>query len=150
MPQSLSAAFVHLVWSTKDRSPCIHPEIRNNIHAYLSEAVRSCGCEAYRVGGVADHVHIALRLSRTITIADLVREIKTTSSKWIKSQYPSVPDFAWQKGYGAFTLGMSQLDQLIHYIENQETHHHTTTFQEEYRMLLKKYKVDFDERFVWD
>jgi putative transposase len=150
MPQSLSNILIHLIWSTKDRHPWLVDGIRKKTHAFLAGAVRKCDCEAYRVGGVADHVHLAVRFSRTLSVADLVKEIKMASSKWTKTQDPSLHDFAWQHGYGAFSVGMSQKETLINYIDNQEEHHRTHTFQEEYRIFLTKYGIHFDERHVWD
>lgn len=150
MPQSLSNILIHLIWSTKGRHPWLEPGIREKTHAFLAGAVRQCDCEAYRVGGVADHVHLAVRLSRTVSVSDLVKEIKTASSKWAKTQDAARHDFAWQQGYGAFSLGMSQKDALLHYIDTQEEHHRTRTFQDEYRAFLAKYGIDYDERYVWD
>ena len=98
MPQSLSLAIIHLVFSTKDRQPFLNPTIRKDAHAYLAKVARNAGCECYRIGGVEDHVHLATRLSRTITIADVVEKLKTSSSKWLKSQAPDLGDFAWQRG----------------------------------------------------
>ena len=95
MPQSLSNILLHLIFSTKDRHPWLDHRIREKTHAFLAGAVRQCDCEAYRVGGVADHVHLAVRISRTLSVADLVKEIKTSSSKWVKTQDASLHDFAW-------------------------------------------------------
>ena len=150
MAQSLSNILLHLIFSTKDRTPWIEEEIREKTHAFIAGVVRQCDCEAYRVGGVADHVHVAVRLSRTLSVAKLVQEIKTASSKWLKTQGLSFTDFSWQKGYGVFSVGMSQKENLLHYIENQKEHHKTRTFQDEYRAFLKKYGIDYDERYVWD
>lgn len=150
MPQSLSQVIVHLVFGTKDRRPWLDPGIRPRLHAYLASVCRDCDSQAYRVGGVADHVHIAARLSRTISQADLVEKIKKTSSGWMKKQGGSYAGFFWQRGYGSFSIGWSQLGNLLRYIDHQEAHHHTHTFQEEYRALLTKYGVEFDERYVWD
>jgi REP element-mobilizing transposase RayT len=97
MPQSLSLVIVHLVFSTKDRLPRFEAPLRPHLHAYLAEVARNAGCEAYRVGGVADHVHLAIRLSRTLTIADLVETLKTSSSKWLKTQSAALSDFSWQR-----------------------------------------------------
>ena len=150
MPQSLSNILIHFIWSTKDRHPWLEPGIREKTHAFLAGAVRQLDCEAYRVGGVADHVHLAVRLSRTLSVADLVKEIKSASSKWLKTQDAALAAFYWQQGYGAFSVGMSQKETLLHYIDNQEHHHRTHTFQDEYRAFLKKYGIDYDERYVWD
>jgi REP element-mobilizing transposase RayT len=102
------------------------------------------------VGGVADHVHLAVRLSRTVTVAGLVEELKTSSSKWLKTQSPELMTFAWQRGYGAFSVGPADLNAVIAYIDGQEEHHRTRTFQEEYRAFLTKYRIEFDERYAWD
>jgi REP element-mobilizing transposase RayT len=145
MSQSLSLMVLHIVFSTKNRAPILRPKIP--VHAYLATVARNADCDCYRVGGVADHVHIALRLSRTLTIAKLVEELKTSSSKWLKTQ--SVPNFSWQSGYGAFSVGPSDLNALTHYIDNQEQHHRKVSYQEEYRAFLVKYGIDFDERYIW-
>ena len=150
MPQSLALVIVHLVFSTKDRHPLIGPSVGPALHAYLATVARNAGCECFRVGGVADHVHLAVRFSRTITVADLVEELKTSSSKWVKTQSPGLAVFSWQRGYGAFSVGPSDLDALRSYIDGQEEHHRTRTYQDEYRAFLTKYAVEFDERYVWD
>jgi len=107
--------------------------VRPALHAYLATVARNVDCECFRVGGVADHVHLAVRLSRTITMAQLIEELKTSSSKWLKTQSPALAAFAWQRGYDAFSIGPSDLNALLHYIDNQEEHHRTRTFQDEYR-----------------
>ncbi len=150
MPQSLANVVVHVVFSTKDRVACLGSSVRPALHAYLATVARNAGCDCPRVGGVADHVHLAVRLSRTVTIAALVEELKTSSSKWLKTQSPELGGFAWQRGYGAFSLGPNDLDALLAYIDNQEEHHRTKTFQDEYRAFLAKHGITFDERYVWD
>jgi REP element-mobilizing transposase RayT len=150
MPQSLSIVVIHVIFSTKERHPFLDPDTRPNLHAYLATVARNAGCECYRAGGVADHVHLAIRLSRTLTIADLVENLKTSSSKWLKTQAPNLAAFAWQRGYGCFSVGPADLDSLRAYIDNQEEHHRTRTFQEEFRMFLKKYGVEHDEAYLWD
>jgi REP element-mobilizing transposase RayT len=150
MPQSLAHILVHLVFSTKDREPFLTPAIRPSLHAYLAEVARNAGCGCYRVGGVFDHVHLAITLSRTICVATLVETVKTSSSKWIKPQSPSLGGFAWQRGYGVFSVAPSDRDALCSYIDNQEEHHRRQSFQDEYRTFLMKYGVTYDERYVWD
>ena len=150
MPQSLSYILIHVIFSTKDRAPVLDQSICPSLHAYLATIARNLDCECYRVGGVADHVHLAIRLARTITVAQLVGEIKTTSSKWLKEQSEALDDFSWQRGYGAFSVGPGHLDALKQYIDTQPEHHRTRTFQEEYRAFLEKYHIPFDERYVWD
>ncbi len=150
MPQSLSFLLVHLIFSTRDRAPSLSALLRPNLHAYLATVARNTSCECFRVGGVADHVHLAIRISRTITIAQLVQELKTSSSKWLKTQSPELKQFAWQHGYGAFSVGPSDLEALTFYIDAQEEHHRKHSFQEEYRAFLQRYGVEFDERYIWD
>jgi putative transposase len=147
MPQSLSLVLVHLVFSTKDRAPRLTPAIAAELYPYLASVARDMNCECYRIGGVADHVHLAIRLSRTATIADLVEQLKTCSSKWLK---PKSRDFAWQRGYAAFSTNPSDMDSLLHYIDMQEQHHKKHTFQEELRTLLTNHGIEHDERYMWD
>lgn len=119
MPQSLAQVILHLIFSTKDRHPWLGPDVRPALHAYLATVARTSGCECHR-GGVADHVHLALRFSRTLTIAALVEDLKTSSSKWLKTQSPDLGSFAWQRGYGVFSVGPSDLKALMTYIDHQE------------------------------
>jgi REP element-mobilizing transposase RayT len=150
MPQSLSKVFIHLIFSTKDRESWLDQTIRAALHAYLATVTRDLGAEAFRVGGTADHVHLAATLPRTLTQADMAKQIKTSSTHWLKRQKKNFAGFAWQRGYGVFSIGKSQLPALIRYIENQEEHHRRRSFQSEFRTILKRYDVEFDERYVWD
>jgi putative transposase len=150
MPQSLSQVIVHAVFSTKHHEPWLFPEIRPRIHAYLAAVARDLGCEAFRVGGTGDHVHLALSLARTVTQAELIEKLKTSSSHWLKQQDARLAGFYWQRGYGVFSVGRSGLDDLIRYIDGQEEHHRSRTFQDEYREFLRRYEIEFDERYVWD
>ena len=147
MAQSLAFLLVHVIFSTKDRRPFLRDEIRPELHAYLATVVRNLGCDCYRVGGVADHVHLAIRLPSTQPLADVIRKTKTTSSQWLKLR---VPTFEWQRGYAAFSVGPHDREALLWYIDGQEEHHHKVSFQDEFRKLLKHYGVEFDERYVWD
>jgi REP element-mobilizing transposase RayT len=151
MPQSLSYVLIHLIFSTKDRKPYLQDkERRARLHAYLATIVRDAECECFCVGGVGDHVHFAIRLSRTVTVAKLVEHLKTSSSKWLKEQGLSVRAFAWQRGYAAFSVSPRDLPALRRYIETQAEHHAKHSFQDELRAFLIKYEVEFDERYVWD
>ncbi len=149
MPQSLSKVLVHLIFSTKHREPLIGLEIRPRLYAYLVGILDNLKSPSLQTGGVADHVHILFLLGRTISQAELVEEVKKSSSIWMKTE-GGVPGFSWQAGYGAFSIGESQADTVIHYIQKQEEHHRTVTFQDEFRKFLEKYKVAYDERYVWD
>jgi putative transposase len=140
---------LHLVFSTKNRQSWIDVEIEEELFKYMAGTCRELGCPSHKIGAADDHVHIACSLARTMTISKLVESIKTSSSKWIKTKGDRYAGFAWQNGYGAFSIGQSQLDDLRHYIANQREHHRRMSFQDEFRQLLEKYKVEFDERYVW-
>ena len=150
MSQSLSRILLHLVFSTKNREPWIIESVHLSLHAYLAGACRSIGCEAYRVGGTEDHIHIACTLPRTLTVSNLLEEIKKSSSSWLKQQNGIPASFAWQSGYGVFSVGESQLPTLLRYIDNQKEHHRTRSFKEEYLEFLKRYGVDYDEKYLWN
>jgi REP element-mobilizing transposase RayT len=150
MPQSLSRILTHLVFSTKNREPILIPTIRSDLHAYLAGTLNNIECPSLQVGGVEDHVHLFFGLARTRSIAEVVEKVKTSSSKWLKTQGPEFAEFHWQSGYGAFSVGQSGAKAAIRYIQNQFEHHHQMTFQDEYRGLLHRYEVPFDERYVWD
>lgn len=150
MPQSLSKVFIHVIFSTKDREPWLDQTLRPALHAYLATVTRDLGAEAFRVGGTEDHVHLAATLPRTLTQADMAKKIKTSSTHWLKRQNKNLAGFAWQRGYGVFSIGKSQLPALVRYIANQEEHQRRQTFQSGFRTILKRYDVEFDERYVWD
>ena len=151
MAQSLARLWTHLIFSTKNRFPFLTDRVlRAEMHAYLAEMLRTHGCETLIVGGVEDHAHSLFALSRTLPIASVVKEIKRTSSGWIKTTSRRLSKFHWQGGYAAFSVSQSNLPEVIRYIENQEEHHRRVTFQDEYRAFLKAYGVEYDEQYVWD
>jgi putative transposase len=151
MPQSLANILVHIIFSTKNRTPFLsNTEIRNEMHAYLGGTCKSLDCPVLIVGGVADHVHILCRLSRNISVSKLIGEIKRESSKWIKTKGKMLTKFSWQNGYGAFSVDKFEINRLSLYISNQEQHHQKISFQEEYRAFLEEYNIKYDERYVWD
>jgi putative transposase len=151
MPQSLSAVHIHLVFSTKGREPFLrNAQLRKEMHAYLGGISKELYCPPVIVGGTEDHVHLLCRLARTISQADWVKEIKRVSSIWVKQKDPASADFAWQGGYGAFSVGASTMDLTREYISNQQEHHNTRSFQEEYCAFLRKNGLQWDERFIWD
>jgi REP element-mobilizing transposase RayT len=150
MAQSLSNVLIHLVFSTKNRHPWLRVEIENELTKYIAGTCRELVSPTHKIGAFDDHVHIACSLGRTISISKLVEEIKTGSSKWIKTKGNAFNGFAWQNGYGAFSIGQSQLDDLRGYIANQREHHRKKSFQEEFRELLSRYEIEYDERYVWD
>lgn len=150
MAQSLANVLVHIVFSTKNRAPFIKSDIENELFPYLASIFKARRSSAHQIGGTADHVHVICSLSRTITIANLLEEVKKSSSKWIKTKGQEYSKFAWQNGYGAFSIGQSQLTIVKKYILRQKEHHIKKTFQEEFREFLQKYQIQFDERYVWD
>ncbi|MFA5833614.1 MAG: IS200/IS605 family transposase [Bacteroidota bacterium] len=151
MPQSLSKVLLHIVFSTKNRHPfLVDKNIREEMHAYLGGTCNNLECPVLIVGGIADHVHILCLLSRNQSMATIVGEMKRSSSKWIKTKSPLLNKFAWQNGYGAFSVGQSDVQRVRKYIANQEEHHRKRTFQEEYRIFLEENEIEYDERYVWD
>jgi REP element-mobilizing transposase RayT len=150
MPQSISYVLVHLVFSTKARRPWLKDGIQGEMHAYLASVLNGSENICVRVGGVADHVHVAVFIARTESLAKLVERLKVSSSKWIKTKGSEFAKFGWQKGYAAFSVGLGDRDALVRYIDGQAAHHQRRDFQGEMRAMFKKYGVEFDERFVWD
>jgi REP element-mobilizing transposase RayT len=138
MPQSLALLLVHVIFSTKDRVPFLRREIRSELNAYLATVSRNLGCECFLVGGVEDHVHLAVGLSRTVTAARLVEQLKTASSQWLKTKSPQLRQFSWQSGYAIFSVSPQALPELKAYIANQVAHHSKASFQDELRRLLTK------------
>ncbi|HYV38165.1 MAG TPA: IS200/IS605 family transposase [Gemmataceae bacterium] len=151
MPQSLAQIYLHIIFSTKERRPFLQDAaIRDELHNYLGGICNNVGCPVLRVGGVSDHVHVLCRFGRTLSVANLIQELKRESSKWVKTKLESLVDFHWQNGYGVFSVSPGHVEPLRSYIATQETHHRTETFQEEFRRLLTKYGLEWDERYVWD
>lgn len=150
MPQSLSKVYLHIIFSTKLRKSLITREIQNELHAYIAGTLINLKSDVLKVNGTIDHVHILCTLPRTITISKLLEEIKKSSSKWIKTKGIKWSSFAWQDGYGTFSVSSSLIKNVIKYIENQEEHHKKISFQDEFREFLIKYNIDYDERYLWD
>lgn len=150
MSQSLARLHIHLVFSTKNREPIITDTVRSSLHAYVGTVLQNLGCVPVLINSVEDHAHILFDLARTISISQVVEDVKKSSSKWIKTQGPEFTAFAWQSGYGAFAVSESNVETVRQYIANQREHHHRKTFQEEYRAFLNRHNVAFDERYVWD
>ena len=150
MAQSLAKILLHTVFSTKERRHFFRDELlREELHRYLGGILTNLGCQPLIIGGVEDHVHLALTLPRTLTQSDLVKELKTSSNHWLEKQSASFTAFAWQRGYGIFSIGKSQLQALVDYIDSQEKHHRVKTFQEDFRAMLDKYGAEYDEAYVW-
>jgi REP element-mobilizing transposase RayT len=150
MGQSLVKNYIHIVFSTKHRQPLINHEVEAELHSYLGGICNKLGCQVIKVGGFTDHIHILCLLSKKITLVKLLEELKSHSSKWIKTLGESYANFYWQDGYGAFSVNPSEVEIVKNYIVNQKEHHSKNTFKNEYKAFLKKYNVEYYERYVWD
>ena len=150
MGQSLAKNFIHIIFSTKHREPFILPPVEAELYAYLGGICNQLECTVLQVGGYRDHIHILCLLSKKVTLMKLVETIKAHSSRWIKTKGDRYRNFYWQDGYGAFSVNPAETDKVTEYIIAQYEHHGRKTFEEEYISFLKKYRVDYDERYVWD
>jgi REP element-mobilizing transposase RayT len=151
MPQSLSRIVVHLIFSTKNRDPFLRDiELRKQFHAYMAGILQELKCEPILINGVEDHVHVLCNLSRTLSLAKMIEELKKSSSKWIKEQGGNLRDFYWQSGYGVFSVSQSNVESVKSYIAAQEEHHQVVSFQDEFRSFCRKHGVAIDERYVWE
>ena len=151
MPQSLAKVVLHITFSTKHRKPFLRSaELRGALDGYVVGTLRNLKCPSIITRSVEDHIHILCNLSRTITIAKLLEEVKSSSSEWVKKQEQEPADFYWQNGYGAFSVSESNIERVKQYIANQEEHHRKMSFQEEFRLLLERHGIEYDERYVWD
>src|SRR5438094_6708477 len=147
---SFVSSYFHCVSSTKERQPTIPPALRDRLWPFLGGIARQNGMKAIEIGGLPDHVHILVSLPPTLSIAKAMQLIKVGSSKWVHETFPEHRLFGWQEEYGAFSVSVSQLDKIIEYIKNQPRHHRRMTFQEEFLALLRKHRIEYDERYLWD
>lgn len=150
MGQSYCNLLFHMVFSTKHRAPLITNEIQSRIFSYLAGALKREKGIPILINGMEDHVHILAVLHQTTCVADVLRNIKANSSKWLHRDVQGHDEFAWQSGYGAFSVSASQKDTVLQYIRNQAEHHKSMTFQQEFIGLLKKHGIEYDERYIWD
>ena len=148
MSQSLAKVYVHNVFSTKHCVPLITDEVRNDLHSYIIGTLSNIGSYVNEIYANPDHIHVLCTLPRVVTIAQLISKIKTPSSKWLKKQ--GIGNFAWQDGYGSFSVSASKVEVVKRYILNQPEHHKTLSFKDELRQFFKEYNIEFDERYVWD
>ena len=148
MPQSLANVNVHIVFTTKYGQELINDNVRDELHSYVIGVLSNLGSYTYEIYANPDHIHIFCTLPRTITMADIVSKIKTTSSKWLKNK--GVPSFYWQDGYGIFSVSSSKVETVKKYIKNQQQHHKEVDFKDEFRLFLKENGIEYDERYVWD
>ncbi len=150
MSQSLAKLWVHLIFSTKGRHPWLRDPVRESLHRSVATVFQNLGCPAIIMNSVTDHIHILFELGRTMSISEVVKEIKKSSSRWLKTQGAEFAVFEWQAGYGAFTVSESNQAAVQKHIANQAEHHRTLSFQEEYLAFLRKHRVAFEEKYVWD
>ncbi len=150
MSQSLVKIYTHIVFSTKHRENILGPDIYGELYSYLGGICNNLECSIIKIGGYSDHIHILCLFSKKITVIKLIEELKKNSSKWIKTKGVKYQNFHWQDGYGAFSVNPSEINIVIKYIENQSEHHKKSNYQHEYRAFLKKYNVEYDERYLWD
>lgn len=149
MSQSLCKIYLHIVFHIKTSSPNIDEKDFKRVHSYIRRLVDSTGCYAIQVGGIGDHVHIVCSLSRKENVAHLVEELKRNSSRWLKTISLRYKDFAWQGGYGAFSVSQSVVDKTIEYVRNQKVHHQKQSFKEEYLRFLELYHIEYDEQHLF-
>jgi REP element-mobilizing transposase RayT len=150
MPQSIAYNYLHITFSTKYREPLIDEAIEEELFKYIGGICKNLECNPIKVGGYRDHIHILCVLSRKIALMKLLEEVKSHSSKWIKTKGDKYKNFYWQRGYGSFSVNPAEIDVVVRYIENQAEHHKKKTFQDEYIAFLKKYNAEYDERYLWD
>ena len=151
MSQSLSQVYLHVIFSTKERRPFLQDtDCCDAMHKCLAKISNDLGCPCLEAGGVEDHVHVLSRLSKTLSVSEFIKELKRATSAWVKETFPNMDAFYWQARYGAFSVSPSHVDPLQIYIRNQVEHHRKESYQDELRRLLRKYGIDFDERYVWD
>ena len=150
MPQSLIVFIAHVIFSTKGREPFIDADLKPHLHAYMATILRDLGGKAVLINGMPDHVHVLTYVPATISISDLLRNLKANASRWVHETYPGRQAFGWQRGYAAFGVSRSNVDDVRRYIADQEEHHKTVSFQDEYRAFLRRHGMEFDERYVWD
>lgn len=149
MAHTFSYCLVHYVFSTKNRTGLLSEDVRERLWPYIGGIARTNDIKALAVGGTEDHVHVLVSLPKTISISKGAQLLKGGSSKWIHETFPTLRSFAWQAGYGAFTIGRSGVDATVAYIRNQQEHHRTSTFEEEFIAFLEKHEIEFDPRYVF-
>jgi putative transposase len=150
MPQSLAKLYTHLVFSTKHRERCLSDDIRVDLHAYLGGTLHGLGCVPIEINSEPEPIHARFLLGRTMALSDAIGNLKTSSNDWLRGKGARFAQFYWQGGYGAFSIGQSGVGELRQYIRGQREHHKQVSFQDEFRAFLRRYEVEYDERYVWD
>lgn len=150
MPQSLSKLYVHIIFHTKHNEPFINSEIEKELYAYIGGIIKENDSTPIKIGGIENHIHILAVMSKNISLAKFVEEIKRNSSRWIKTKGQKFQQFAWQGGYGAFSVSQSVVERVKNYIENQKEHHKKVSFQDEYVKFLSEYGIDYNSEYLWE
>lgn len=150
MSGTFSQLYVQVVFAVKGRENLIRREYREALHEYMAGIIKGKGQKPIIVNGVGDHVHLFVGLKPSISISDLVRDVKNNSSNFINSKKMVAGKFSWQEGFGAFSYGQSQVESVFNYISNQEVHHQKKTFREEYLDMLNKFEIQYDEKYLFD
>lgn len=148
MTHSYRLHYFHLIWSTKKRLPQITPDVQSRLYPYFGAIIRNHSGKLLGIGEMPDHVHLLIELSLLDKFSHFIRDLKASSSQWIHKNYPNLQEFAWQEGYGSFSVSYSALQEVQKYIQNQEKHHAIMSFEEEYLKFLKLHQVKYDNRFV--
>ncbi len=149
MPHSYVNLLYHIVFSTKDRQPLITETHETRLYEYIGGTIRGLGGIALQINGVADHVHVLAKLRQDKALSDVLRDLKANASGWLHDVFPELKQFAWQNGYGAFTVSATQVEAVRRYIANQKTHHQQQSFEDEFVQLLKTHDIEYDERYLW-
>ena len=150
MPQSLAKIHLHLVFSTRNRERILADEDRPDLHAYMGGILKAMDCMPIEINSEPDHVHVLFMLGRTVAVSEVVAGLKKSATGWLRTRSPQYAGFHWQAGYGAFSVSQSAVETVRNYIRNQRNHHRGKTFEDEYRAMLEKHKIEFDERYVWE
>lgn len=150
MPQSLAKIYVHVVFGTKHRIPWLVGEVRPGLYAFVGSSLKEMDCQPIRIGGITDHIHLLLRLSKNHALSRVIERVKTDSSLWIKTQGSFFGDFAWQNGYGAFSVDSSRLQIVLNYVSNQEAHHQGLLFKDELGEMFVTHGLEYNEKYFWD
>ncbi len=150
MAHSFCKIYVHAVFSTKHRQRWLDEDIRRRVHAYLATLARDVGCPFVVVGGPDDHVHLLAEIGKKVQPVNMIGKIKQESSKFVKTLGAEYDQFYWQEGYGMFSVGPTRVEDVTAYINGQVEHHHKQTFQDEFRAFLNKYRIEYDEAYIWE
>ena len=150
MAQSLAKIYIHAVFSTKNRERVLSSTLASSLHDYMGGILRDLGCSSVEINTEPDHAHVLFVLPRTKNVSEVIGELKRGSGVWLQAQDPGLSAFHWQNGYGAFSVSQSGVEEVREYIRNQHERHRKLSFQDEFRAMLRKYQIEFDERYVWD